>query len=219
MAIRKGFVENFYQRALLNGSVGIAANTNFEILGTSAADADSVLATGGGNKLSTAGQANDQIIVVPHLDAGQSDWAGITWLGNGELDYKLNIRVVTTAATIFAAGFRATATLDVGTDNDKVIFRHAAATDGNWHIVESLANADTDTDTGVAFAAGNVELVISIGPQRRTKFYINGVLVRQSSIQLAATTLGVPMFGIQNTGVAVSTFNAQRLGCGINPVA
>lgn len=218
MASRLSFVENFAQPVLLNASIGLNSNLNFELQGTNAANANSTFATGGGNIIATAGANNDQMIIVPHLDTAQSSWAGVTWTSAGEPSFKASIRITGTATVTHCAGFRATATLDVATDDDKIIFRHAAATDGSWHVVESIGGVDVDTTTSISITTGNVDLAIMVNASRVAFCYINGVLVRVSSA-LTAGSLGVPMIGVQANAVAARNIRLHRLGCAINPVA
>jgi len=72
--------ENFNQRPGLNTNIGVTFNLDFEILGTSAAEADVTWgATVGGIEMKTNGADNDQVIILPHLDTLQTAWANVKW--------------------------------------------------------------------------------------------------------------------------------------------
>ena len=58
-ANRYALSETFQRAPLLNASVGVAANLDFEILGTNAANTSSTLSTGGALTLTTTTAAND----------------------------------------------------------------------------------------------------------------------------------------------------------------
>ena len=101
---RYNLVENFPRLPSINASIGIAVNTDFEVLGTNAsADDVTVAATIGGIQLQTDGADNDQVIIAPHLDSGQSAWTGVKWGTENQVIWEAVIR--TAAITLVTIDF------------------------------------------------------------------------------------------------------------------
>ena len=79
--------EYFAQKPGINGDLAntaegtrVPANRNFEVLGTNADSGDVTFSTTiAGIQLQTDGADNDSIIILPHLDAGQTAWSGVKW--------------------------------------------------------------------------------------------------------------------------------------------
>jgi len=182
------------------------ADPDFEVLGTNASSDDVTYNPEGGIVIETDGADNDQVIILPHLDANQTGWAQVTWGTDQQTVWECYIKTGTiTTATIWA-GLKLTNTSVTATDDDQAFFRYAAATiSGRWQAITSAAGVDVAGDSGVTVVANTqYHLKIAIDSARLARFYINGVLVRTSAALVTAKDL-IPYIGIQaNTGAARS---------------
>lgn len=203
------------------------ANKQFELVGTNAADADSLLFAGGGIALSTAGAGADQMIVRPHTDTNQSEMATVTWGSADEITLSWTFRVAAFAGQIICLGMRPAATLaagatalDTATDNDKFIIRAAQGTDTNFQLIASVGGTETTVDSGVAVSDNtSYKIFWTLAADRTSTIRINtsadsdgrGTSVPIPTALTAATALGVPFFGLQAGGAAVETINLARM--------
>jgi len=202
---------------ILNSSEAtrMIANTDFEIVGTNATDADVTVNAGGGIVMETDGAAADQIIVVPHLDAGQSAWTGVTWGTSDSVSFGCVVKTDSTLTdTIIWAGLKLTSDQAVATDNDQVYWRYLDSyKSGNWALVSSAGASPTDTETATdvtVAASTEYKLEIKIGADRIPRGYINGVLEAENP-QLDASTSLIPCVGVEgDTGTAV-TLNLRKI--------
>ena len=79
------------------------ADPDFEVLGTNASSDDVTFNAEGGLVIETDGGDNDQVIILPHLDANQSAWAQVTWGTDQATVWECYIKTsVITSATIWA---------------------------------------------------------------------------------------------------------------------
>lgn len=185
-------------------SVRMIADPDFEVLGTNGTSALSTFYAEGGITFTTAGANDDQMILVPHLDANQSAWEQVTWGTDQETIWECALRTATTITTMTIwAGLKLTNTSVTATDNDQAFFRYAAATNsGKWQAIHSIGGTDTATDTGIAVAASTVyRLRVAIDSSRIARFYINGTLVSTSTALTDATDLK-PYIGVQANAAA-----------------
>ena len=160
--------ESFNQRPLLPASLALGSNLNFCLVGTNAADANSLPYVGGGAALATAGADNDQIIAVPHTTANQTVWKTIT-INPSEAPV-VEFAFVTAgsiASLRIEMGVRATPTAFTdAADNDKfcLVFDTAAA-NATWQLLTSTNATPTNTNTTVAVGANTVYYVrMSVDP-------------------------------------------------------
>jgi hypothetical protein len=178
-------------------------NKNFEILGTNASKDDVTFSsTEAGIVLTTDGADNDQIIVLPHTDADQTAWTGITWGTENQVEWQCAIRTGASIANVgIWAGLRsATGASQVGAtaaaytaDNNQAMFLFATDNDlgtitthANLHFVYSIAGTDYVTDLGIAVAASTTyKLRIVVDSNRQVSAYVNGV---QYGLTSTATT-------------------------------
>lgn len=181
------------------------ADPDFEVLGTNGTSALSTFYAEGGITFTTAGADNDQMILVPHLDANQSAWEQVTWGTDQETIWECMVRTTATITSMTIwAGLKLTNTSVTATDDNQAFFRYAAATNsGRWQALYSIGGTDTAVDTGIAVAAStSYRLRVAIDASRIARFYINGVLVATSTA-LTDTTDLKPYIGVQaNTGAA-----------------
>jgi len=188
-------------------AVRMIADPDFEVLGTNGTSASTSYYVEGGVTLTTAGANNDQVIILPHLDASQSPWAQVTWGTDKETVWECDISTSSNiTANIIWAGLKLTTTSTTATDDDQVFFRYAAATNsGKWQAIYSIAGTDTEGDSGVTVVVSTrYHLKISIDSSRIARMYINGVLVATSTALTNAVDL-IPYIGVgATTGSAKS---------------
>jgi len=184
--------------ALLN------ADREFEILGTNASSDDVTANPEGGIILETDGASGDQVILLPHLNTGQSAWTTYTWGTDQQTEWSCHIKTYSNIADIILwAGLKLTNTSTTATDNDQVFFRFAPATNsGKWQAIYSIGGTDTAGDSGVTVAASTeYHLKVTIDSSRIARFYINGTLVATSTALTDATDL-IPYLGVQASAAA-----------------
>lgn len=206
--------ERFNRLPQLNGSVAVGTNLDFEVLGTNASNDDVTFAsTIGGIQLETDGGANDQVIVLPHLTSNQSAWTGVKWGTENQTIFEAVIRTPATITSYLVwVGLKLTNTSTIATDADQVMFRFSTA-DSNttWRCVYSIANTDTNADSGVTFAAStNYHLRIEIDADRYAKFYINDVMVGKTTGALTNDIDLIPYVGVQGLTTAARDLNVIR---------
>lgn len=214
---------NTYSDSAVNTAVNTAIaainlankkNKDFEVLGTNAVDSCVTFSTTiAGILLTTTTGSNDQVIILPHLTAGQSTWKSCLW---GTENYVIWEALIRTGAAITSqtiwAGLKLTNTSVVATDDDQAFFRYNSAA-ANWIAVTSIAGTDTSTDTGLAVAAAtNYYLRIEIDADRKAHYYINNVEYYTSSALTNDVDL-IPYIGIQTTTTAAKTLlvSGQRI--------
>lgn len=209
--------ENFMQKPGINADITIdpdaddagalaafvIANRNFEVLGTNGVTASVTFpATVAGILLTTAGANNDQVIIAPHLDTAQTNWAKSgQWGTENEVIWECVIRVGASLANITMwAGLKLTNTPVIATDADQAFFRFAAA-DSNteWQCISSIANSDTTTSSGVTVAVStNYYFRIEIDAARRAHFFINDKEVTVTAA-LTNDVSFIPYVGVMET--------------------
>ncbi len=177
------------------------ADPDFELLGTNAVSTCSALNAEGGIAITTTAADNDQVIILPHLDASQTAWSTTTWGTDKDVVWECFIETaVITTMTIFA-GLKLTNTSVTATDDDQAFFRYAAAVnDGKWQAIASSAGVDVAHDTAVTVAAATQYHLKIIVTSLIPYFYINSNLVATGAALVTAKDL-IPYIGI-HTNVA-----------------
>jgi len=200
--------ERFNHLPSTNANIGVATNLDFEVLGTNAsADDVTFAATIGGLQLQTDGGENDSIIILPHLDSGQTAWTGVKWGTENQTIWEAIIRTDAITLCTIWAGLKLTNTATVATDDDQAFFRYAAASDTNWQAEYSIGGSDTEVDTGVVVEANtNYYFRIEIDADRKAHFYINEVQVASSTALTNDVDL-IPYVGILANTNAPKTLN------------
>ncbi len=187
--------------ALLN------ADRHFEILGGNATSDDVTLSAEGGIQMQTDGGGTDSVILLPHLNAGQSPWTSVTWGTDQETEWECHIKTgAAITAQVIWAGLKLTNTDVTATDDDQAFFRFAPSVNsGKWQAISSAAGTDSATDSGIAVAADTeYRLQIAIDAARRATFYINGRRVKTSGVLITAKDL-IPYIGILESAAAAKT--------------
>jgi len=201
--------ETFNRLPQINASVGIAANHDFEILGTNISDDDVTFATTiGGIQCQTDGGSGDQVIILPHLDTIQTAWTGVLWGTENRTIWECQIRTDAITDVTIWAGLKLTNTSVIATDADQAFFRFEAATDTNWRAISSIGGTDTDSDTGIAVAANtNLHFRIEIDSARKASFFINGTQVGTVTAALTDDVNFIPYIGVEADAAATKILN------------
>jgi len=112
------------------------------------------------------------------------------------------IGVVRTGASIAETsirfGWKLTNAIAYATDDDQAFFTFdtdatpSTSSVVNWVAVNSTANADTYTNTGIAVAADTDYLLrVDVGADLKSRFYINDVLVHTGSVAFASASINL----------------------------
>lgn len=192
------------------------ANRDFELLGTNASSAASLLYAEGGVEITTATSANDQMIIAPHLNSNQTAWTVTTWGTDQQTRWECAISTAASIASVrIWAGLKLTNTSVIATDNEQAFFvfdTGASANATKWHTVYSVAGADTEAAVGDAVAASTkYHLCIDIDSSRVARFYLDGNLVTKSSALANATDL-IPYIGVQTLTTAAKAIRVFHQG-------
>lgn len=185
------------------------ANPDFELLGTNAVSANSTFsATRAAITLTSDANANDQMIVAPHLDANQSAWTQVLWGTENQVVWECGLSTgATIAAAVIWAGLKLTNTPTIATDNDQVFFRYDSAVGAVWTAVYSIGGADTSAATGKACAINTFyHLRITIDRSRVARFYIDGDLVATTTALTNDVDL-IPYIGLQTTAAVAKAIS------------
>ena len=202
---------------ILNASeaVNAIADKHFEVLGSGATTDDVTYYAEGGITLTTDGGGTNGVTLLPHLDAEQTPWTGITWGSDKQVRWECLISTASNIADIVIfAGLKLTNTAVTATDADQVFFRFAPGVQsGVWEAITSVANTDDAHNTTLTVLASTLyHLLIDIDASRVPKFYINGVL-RETGSALTDTTDFIPYIGVlESTGTGkVLQVHAQAI--------
>lgn len=193
-----------------NAAAHLAANIadpDFEILGTNAVTSCAAIATGGGVTLTTTATSGDQVILLPHLDAGQSAWSTVLWPTSKSLIWEGSfITPATITSMILWMGLKLTNTPVAATDDDQVFLRYEAGVNGGeFQVVSSIAGVDTTTDTNIVVAASTrYRVLIVMNSSRVAKVYVNGTLVLTTTA-LTSTNL-IPYMGVETATAGARAF-------------
>lgn len=205
---------NTYNTAQMQ--LGIDKSPHFEVLGTNATSALVTFSDGGGITLTTGASANDQIIIAPHLNSAVSAWTAAKWNTSDEVIFEAVVKLGATITTYkFWAGFKLTNTNAVATDNDQAYFLIDTANSNSTKFiaVTSRSGTDTETDTGLAFAASTAyHLKIVADSDRKARFYINDVLYVEAAALTADVDL-IPYVGVMTTTTAARAATLRGLRC------
>ena len=168
------------------GSTGVGKNNNFEVLGTNMTTALATRnATVAAVTLTTAGADEDQAILAPHLDSGQTAWTGVKWGTENQVTWEALVR---TSSAIdnqkIWAGLKLTNDQVVATDANQAFFKFQTDSTNSesftdfekLHFVHSIANTDYISRLPITVAAStNYHLKISFDSDRKLSIFVNGV--------------------------------------------
>jgi len=222
---RIGLTEFFDRRPALSADidqvwtteVARAASLTFENAGTNSTTAlVTYSATMAGIVMTTAGADNDQCIIFPHLDAGQTAWTGYKWGTENQTVWEAAITVGPdiTNGVLLWAGLKLTNTPTIATDADQVFFRFSTDdADTEWVCESSIANVDTATASGVTVAINTTyKFRIEIDSDRKAHFFINDKEVAQTEA-LTDNIDFIPYVGIQalNAAAEYATLHYEKI--------
>ena len=182
----------------INASIADIVSKNFEILGTNASADDVTYNIDGGLKIETDGADSDQVIILPHLDAGVTPWASVNWGTGTEVEWECHVKTTASITDVIIwAGLKLTNTQVTATDDHQAFFRYEEGVNGGeWQAVSSVAGTDTEADTNIAVATSTeYHLKITIDASRVPRFYINGALVATNPALTAGQNL-IPYIGV-----------------------
>ncbi|MGB2161705.1 MAG: hypothetical protein ACPHY7_00595 [Gammaproteobacteria bacterium] len=184
-ARRQYLCENFQRRPQLNASIGVAANLDFEILGTNAADVGVTFpSTTSGINIATAGADQDQIIIAPHLDTDQTAWTGTKWGTENQTQWECSILLPALDNQKVWAGLKLTNDQLISTDADQVFFKYQTdATNSEsftdftkWHFVHSIGGTDFISQLPITATTNTpYHFKIIIDKDRKATIFVNGV--------------------------------------------
>ena len=204
---RYELVEYFYKLPKGNGDIQNAAestrmiaNSNFEILGNSSDNADVTYSTTvAGIECQTDGGSGDSIIILPHLDSGQTAWKQILWGSENQVIWEAVIRMgAAVTSQTFWAGLKLTNTETIATDADQAYFRFDATDDTNFKAIYSINDVDVSIDTGVLPVINtNYYFRIELDSNRVPLYYIDDKQVGQGTA-LRDNIDFIPYIGIQD---------------------
>jgi len=159
------------------------ANKSFEIIITNASVC--TFNTTSGISLTTDGAVNDSVIVLPHLDAGQTAWTEVFWNTASQVHWSCAVSINNTSNVIFWAGLKTSNTELLGDNNDQAYFTfdptgksdNDFTNAGNLHFVYSIGGTNYITDLGIVVEADTIyKLRIEIDSNRQIQVYVNDVL-------------------------------------------
>ena len=159
------------------------ANRSFEIITSGTITCE--FNTTSGISLTTEAANNSSLIVLPHLDAGQTAWKEINWNTASQVHWSCAVSINNISNVIFWSGLKLTNTETLVTDNDQAYFTfdptgksgNAFTNAGNLHFVYSIGGTDYITDLGLTVAADTIyKLRIEIDSNRQIQVYVNDVL-------------------------------------------
>lgn len=216
--------ETFKRLPLLNASIGITANPDFEINGTgTVANADQAFDIGGGILISTDAAtpaANENTYVTPHLDALQSAWAKAGLWGSEDevmVETQVNLPSIALMHARFGLFEDAAQPSDLaltGSDDNAAffLFDEDNATSGTqWLCVVNVAGVDTVVASGVTVAAATeYKLRVELDADRAPHFYINDRQVYQGPVMTDAVNL-VPQIAVGTDTTAIKTMAIRYL--------
>lgn len=221
-------VETFLRRPALNATLAagtpnaaeiaatVAANFDFEISGTNAADSDVAFVAGGGCSFTTAGADNDQMLLSPHTDSNQSAWDDITCDPQRAPVVAFTIETgsdVTTA--LIHCGLKLTNTATVATDNDQLFIRFDTdVSDTTWQVYYSKGGTDyTVIDSGVTVSASTIYYVVfEVGADGVGNVYIGSGTPRVKRVARTVDTDGT-------TDLTLTAAAALKPFCGVQALA
>ena len=163
----------------------VAANKDFEVLGTNMTTALATRnATAAGIVLTTAGADQDQAILAPHLDSGQTAWTGTKWGTENQVSWECSLNTNAIDNQKLWAGLKLTNDQLLATDDDQAFFKFQTdATNSEafddytlLHFVHSIGGTDYISALPITVAANtNYHLKIDFDSDRKMSIFVNGV--------------------------------------------
>ena len=200
----------------------LAANRDWEAIGTNMTSALCTHSTGGGITLTTAGAGDDQAFIKPTTvtSPSKSGIATWDWSTTDEIAFRARIKTSTSIAGLdIVAGYwltLGTPFLET-TDADSVSFMfstESTVSAANWLTHTAVAGTDQDYDTGEAVVASTTtDLALFLDSSRVPHFFIDGKQVHQGPAMTVDIDL-IPFIGINDTAGAEKAITVRRVGLG-----
>ena len=188
------------------------ANRNFEVLGTNMTTAlVDYPSAHAGMKMTTAGADQDQAILAPHLDSGQTAWTGVKWGTENSIRYETSIDITNITNVKVWAGFKLTNDQLIATDADQIFFKFQTdATNSETfadftklHFVHSIGGTDFISQLPITVAANTqIHLVIEVDANRQATIFVNG---KQYNITSTSGTTGTAVTEVGPSQIATKT--------------
>ena len=208
------YLEEFFKQlpalnAVLAAYISPQVNSDFEVLGLNATSDDVTFsATTGAIQLQTDGGALDSVIVLPHLDAGQTSWTSVLWGTENQVDWECTLMTPDITNIIIWAGLKLTNVDTIATDADQVYLRFSTTdADTTWHSISSIGGIDTNTASTIALVVNTVyRLRVTIDVNRLARLFVNETLVFTTAALTNDVSL-IPFVGVLGVGANVATLN------------
>ncbi len=198
-------------------ATAITCDRDFELTGTNAGTDDMTHFASGGLKAQTDGADNDQEILTPHQDTGQSPWNYVTWGSDQETCWESFMISSSDILTGIHYVFGLKSDLDMGLDDsDLIVFNYNTDdSDTTWGVVANVnGGTATDTDTGIRVTPNRqYKLVIDFDNAGCAHCFINGILVAEVDFAGAAADLK-PVCAVQALNASTEDFRIyhQKIG-------
>lgn len=210
--------ENFARLPGVNADIGVTKNLDWEILGAGTPlSAQQAYNADGGITITTdtaTAADGDQAVLFPHQDSLQSGW-------NTALDpadqprFECLIEPTSIADIVIWAGIKLTVASNEATDDDSAYFIFDPNGDyvtasPNWQVNVSVNGTDVTTTLGSAYAAatgGKIRLGITVGSDRKARFYIDGTLVHTAATAFDGGEALKPVVGVETDTTAAKTLD------------
>ena len=194
------------------GNVTFDKNKDFEVLGTNMTTAlVDYPSAHAGMKMTTAGADQDQAILAPHLDSGQTAWTGVKWGTENSIRYETSIDITNITNVKVWAGFKLTNDQLIATDADQIFFKFQTdATNSETfadftklHFVHSIGGTDFISQLPITVAANTqIHLVIEVDANRQATIFVNG---KQYNITSTSGTTGTAVTEVGPSQIATKT--------------
>ena len=206
---------------ILNTSeaVRMIADPDFEVLGGNGSSDDVTINADGGVLLTTDGGDGDGLFLLPHLDANQTPWTGLTWGTDNEVEYEAWIKMGAAVTTrIVWVGLKLTNADVIATDDDSAYIRYEdGVNSGQWQSNISVGGSDNTVDTGIAGVANQfMHVRILFDAAEVCHIFVNGREVQ--AISFAGNTADlIPYICTEADGAAAAS-TLVAFGCKISRI-
>jgi hypothetical protein len=200
-----------------------ASNRSFEIAGTNAVAASSVLRAAGGITLTCAGASADQVILQPLTNINSvaaTAWRATQWSTDKSVIFTGRITAGASVATQrLKIGLALTNAVNTTTDDDQVFLMRdtGLASAGKWILGCSIGGTDTVSVTAptsfpynTQAASEDAEFRIEIGSDRVATAWINGERLGSTAALTTNKNL-LPFIGIQALDTLAVTLGVREL--------
>lgn len=198
-------------------STRMITDPDFEVSGTSGSSDDVTINADGGVLLTTDGTDGNGVILLPHLDANQSAWTGLTWGTDNETEWECWLKMGAAVTTrIVWAGLKLLKTDVIATDDDSAFFRYEDGVNSEkWQSNISVNDSDSTVDTGITAVANQfMHFKVVMDPAEVCHMFVNEREVQ--AVSFAGNTVDlIPFIAVEEDG-ASSAATLIVYGCDIS---